>query len=669
MNISEVITEKMETIKSAISSHRRFPGRLQKDCWLEASALKLKQDPQFSHIDLKTFKPYLIDQVNQDLNGKTGAAFRPVYIVVEKILGKNESLNQDWPVEGTTGYEFTTALSQIFVDQKHRRSILDIYQKFTGLDSPFDDIAYNCKNLVMKTTMAGEVNMLAHRLNTISEKSWEYRDFTLNSLRDAIREVIACFPVYRTFVNANTGAISENDKVVIDSAIENAKRRNPAVSSAIFDFVKDTLLLKYPTGMEESGRDEQRLFVMRFQQFTSPVMAKDVEDTAFYIYNPLISLNEVGGDPRSFGTPIGEFHKQNILRQETCPRSFISTSTHDSKRGEDVRSRINVLSEIPGEWKSALSRWSRLNKSHKIKLNGEHVPDRNEEYLLYQTLIGTYPVNKITATDLAEYRSRIQNYMQKAVKEAKVHTSWINPNASHEKGVTHFVEAILDPSPSNLFLADFKLLNQLVATCGMYNSLSQVILKVFSPGVPDIYQGNELWAFNLTDPDNRNPVDYNFRIQLLRQLQQQISKSQNLKDIVDDLVDRSPDGRIKLYVTWKSLNYRRDHRELIDRAYLPFKVRGSGKGHLIVFAWKMGAKNLIVVAPRLLAALTYNAVIKPLGEKVWGDTNIILPKLSCGRYINIFTGETIRVAHEEDGPELSVAKVFKSLPVAVLESA
>jgi (1->4)-alpha-D-glucan 1-alpha-D-glucosylmutase len=257
--------------------------------------------------------------------------------------------------------------------------------------------------------------------------------------------------------------------------------------------------------------------------------------------------------------------------------------------------------------------------------------------------------------------------MLKAVKEAKVHTSWINPNIRYEEGVTHFVEAILDQSTDNRFLSDFISLNQIAATCGMYNSLTQVILKVFSPGVPDIYQGNELWAFNLTDPDNRNSVDYYSRIQLLRQLQQQTSKSQNLKDLINDLINGSHDGRIKLYVTWKSLNYRKEHKELFDGSYLPLKVRGSGKDHLVVFAWKMRTTSLIIAAPRLLAALTHNAAIKPLGEKVWGDTKIILPKLGCGRYKNIFTGETIRVGDEEDGLKLSAAKVFESFPMAVME--
>jgi (1->4)-alpha-D-glucan 1-alpha-D-glucosylmutase len=638
---------------------------LQKDLWLEAVAQNLKKEPEFSSIDLKILKQYLIDQTNREPKAKNRAAFRPVYIAVEKILGENENLNKEWPVEGTTGYEFATALNQIFIDQKRSRSLLNIYRKFTGNENPFDDIAYNCKNLVMRTTMSGEVNMLAHRLNRISEKSWQYRDFTLNSLSDAIREVIACFPVYRTYIKAYSGYVSEKDGAVVKIAIETAKMRNPAVNAAIFDFVRDTLLLQYPTGMDDSGRDEQRLFVMRFQQFTGPVMAKGVEDTAFYIYNPLISLNDVGGNPLRLGTPVQEFHNQNIARLRNNPRCLISTSTHDSKRGEDVRARINVLSEIPGIWKSAVTRWRRLNKSKKIRLDGESVPDMNEEYLLYQTLIGSYLANPSNARDLAAYRDRIQNYMLKAIKEAKVHTSWINPNTQYEEGLTRFLEAIMDTSEDNLFWEDFQPVCRLVASCGIYNSLSQVVLKIFSPGVPDIYQGNELWAFNLTDPDNRNPVDYKKRTKLLARLAEQESN----QGFINDLIDESQDGRLKLYATWKSLIYRKDNPKVFQRSYQPLKAAGPKKNHLCVFAWIKGDTSLIVAVPRLIGSLTRQGTLKPLGEEAWASTRIVLPgKIRSKIFRNIFTGKPVLPIATGDHSALSAAEVFGSFPVAVLES-
>jgi (1->4)-alpha-D-glucan 1-alpha-D-glucosylmutase len=642
--------------------------RLQRDCWVEAVAHRLSQDPELARTDLAVLKQNLMEKFESKSKSKSGATFRPVYVVVEKILAENESLNKDWPIAGTTGYDFMAALDQLLVDNKQSRRLLDTYRRFTSSNTSFEDVAYSCKNLVMKTTMAGEVNILAHHLNTVSEQGWQYRDFTLNSLRDAIREVIACFPRFRTYIDAFEGSISDNDKAVIDGAIAGAIRRNPAVSSALFNFVRDTLLLQYPSGMDESGRNEQRLFVMRFQQLTGPVMAKGVEDTAFYIYNPLVSLNEVGGNPHHFGTSVKVFHQENVKRQADSPRSFIATSTHDSKRGEDVRARIHVLSEIPRKWNSALGRWSRFNRNKKIKLNGEPVPDRNEEYLLYQNLIGTYPLRKMTEKNRASYCSRIQNYLLKALKEAKVHTSWINPNIPYEEGSAHFVEAILDPSPDNQFLADFRQFNQVAAICGMYNSLSQVVVKNLSPGVPDLFQGNELWAFNLTDPDNRNPVDYEYRIQLLHQMKERVANSSRLKDIAKDLLNKSEDGRIKLYVTWKTLNYRRNNKTLFDGTYLPIRTKGTEKDHLCVFAWKKEEKELIVAVPRLFVSLTHQVKIKPLGEKVWGDTSIVMPrKLNSQSYRNIFTDEILKVNVQKDGLKISVAEILKSFPVAAIE--
>jgi (1->4)-alpha-D-glucan 1-alpha-D-glucosylmutase len=641
---------------------------LQEEGWIERVITKLKDDPELSRLNLKDLHSLLVQNINRDFREKYIANFRPLYIVVEKILGENEEICQDWPVAGTTGYEFMTALNQLFVDRNQERKMLNTYRRFASSTASFEDIAYNCKNLVMKTTMASEINMLAHQLNIVSEQSWQYRDFTINSLRDALREVIACFPVYRTYINAYSGSVSQNDRNVILKAIDDAKRRNPAVSSAVFDFVHKTLLLRYPTGMKDSGCNLQRLFVMRFQQLTGPVIAKGVEDTAFYVYNPLVSLNEVGSNPRQYGISLQEFHRQNLQRQKAYPYSFITSSTHDSKRGEDVRARINVLSEIPGEWRTNLERWSQLNRDHKLRLNGNLVPDDNDEYLLYQTLLGTCPVENMTERGRTEYCRRIQNYMLKAIKEAKVHSSWISPNTEYENGVSRFVEKTLDPSPQNLFLTDFKSLNQIIATCGMYNSLSQVVLKIFSPGVPDIYQGNELWAFNLTDPDNRAPVDYRYRVRMLHQLKKQASDVQQSKELIQELLNKTYDGRIKLYTTWKSLKYRRENRDLFAGNYLPLKSSGLQKDHVCAFAWKRKEKTLLVAVPRFFISLTHRATMEPLGEAVWKESVIVLPQeLRYQRYHNIFTNETIQV-HKENGSDTSLCEVFQSFPVAALES-
>lgn len=645
---------------------------LQRAYWHDLNCEQLLRHPQLKQLPQNVLEEPLwhLFQTEREKNPKSPFV-QPLYIVVEKILGENEELRETWPVDGTTGYEFTTALNRLFVDSKNKRSLLYTYRRFTGNRLTFEEIAYQSKNLVMRTSMSAEVNLLAHQLNRVSERSWQYRDFTLNSLRDAIREVIASFPVYRTYIDAYRKSIDEGDRTIINNAINKAKKRNPAVSSAIFDFIKDTLLLHYPVGMSEAGRDEQRLFVMRFQQFTGPVMAKGVEDTAFSIYNPLVSLNEVGGTPQKFDGSVEKFHRQNRLRRQKMPHSLVSTSTHDSKRGEDVRARLNVLSEIPKEWRAALKRWRQLNRDQKMALGNETVPDGNEEYLIYQALLGTHPPREIDKEDDDDYRERIHRYLLKAIREAKVHTSWINPDTAYEEGVASFLRGILSPSVSSQFLADFMTFLKPVATCGMYNSLSQVVLKLFSPGVPDIYQGNELWAFNLTDPDNRRPVDFDRRLQLLAQIKKQAAPARDLSGFLRKLVETKPGGLIKLYITWRALNYRREHATLFDTGnYLPLKVAGAKRDHVCAFAWRKGKLTLVVTVPRFVAGLTRMAAIEPVGIGAWGDTRLVLPrKLKQVSYKNLFTGETLKTSDRAGRLELHLADILAAFPVAVLESA
>lgn len=646
--------------------------RLQKAHWLKSAILQLESVPRFGQLPESVLRDRLSHAFDRESERHPESSHvRPLYIVVEKILSENERLKDAWPVDGTTGYEFMTALNGLFVDVRNKRSLLRTYRQFTGNHLSFEDISYQSKNLVMRTSMAAELNLVAHQLDRVSERSWQYRDFTLNSLRDATREVIASFPVYRTYINAYGQTVDEKDRHTIETAINRARRRNPAVGSAILDFLKDILLLRFAADMTEEGRNEQRLFVMRFQQFTSPVMAKGVEDTAFYIHNPLVSLNEVGGGPQKFGSSPEEFHRQNKQRHRDKPHSFMTTSTHDSKRSEDVRARINVLSEMPREWRAALRRWSRINQDKKTLLNNESVPDSNEEYLIYQTLLGTYPVSQEEIARSEDYRTRIQQYMLKAVREAKAHTSWINPNAAYEESISGFIGGILDPALSSAFLADFEAFLKPVATCGIYNSLSQAALKFFSPGVPEIYQGNELWSLCLTDPDNRRPVDFDLRMQLLRQIKQQAGISKDLAGFARSLMDTKQDGRIKLYVTWKSLNYRRENAGLfITGNYLPLKITGEKRDHVCAFAWKKGDLSFIVAAPRLTARLTRFASTEPVGRAVWGDTCLALPKkFGETHYRNIFTGESLIPAERAGRMELRLADTLATFPVAALESA
>jgi (1->4)-alpha-D-glucan 1-alpha-D-glucosylmutase len=643
--------------------------RLQKAAWIDLCLRKAELDIQFPKADRAELEEKLSQHFDQErASNPASPAIRPVFVVVEKILSEKETLRDSWPIDGTTGYEFMIALNQIFIDRRHQGAMLDTYRWFTHNMTDFPDIVYHCKNLVMRTTMSAEINILAHQLSKLAEKRWQYRDFTLNSLRDAIREVIACFPVYRTYINAYEDTVDENDQAVINNAIFEAKKRNPAVSSAIFDFVRNTLLLQYPPGLSDEALNDQRAFVMRFQQFTGPVMAKGMEDTAFYLYNPLASLCEVGGYPQRFGTSVEEFQRHNLIKHRTRPHSFIATSSHDSKRSEDVRARINVLSEMSREWRAALARWSRMNRSKKIAVNSDIIPDGNEEYLIYQTLLGTYPWEDITKEEQASYLERIQTYMLKAVREAKVHTSWVSPNTAYEQGISQFIAAILEPSESNAFLSDFKNFNRVIVTCGWYNSLSQVVIKLFSPGTPDIYQGNEIWTYNLTDPDNRRPVDFSYCANLLKQIKKMVLAYRQV-DVAKKLLAGAGDGRIKLYVTWKSLTYRRTNAELFNEgSYIPLKVAGTKKNHVCAFAWKRGKRELIVIAPRLIAGLTRNGAKPPLGIEAWGDTHIILPhNLTGENFKNLYTGETVTTGHRERGADILLADALKVFPVAALE--
>ncbi|MBI2934589.1 MAG: malto-oligosyltrehalose synthase [Chloroflexi bacterium] len=605
----------------------------------------------------------------EQLMARTGEEKRPLFIVAEKILGEKESLRECWPVDGTTGYEFGMTLNGVFINRPNLPRLRAIYRRFTGINEEFKEIAYRSKSHIMNTSMAAELNVLADQLDRVAQANRLYRDFTLNSLRDGIREVIAVFPVYRTYINAFSGDISDEDKATVNAAVAQARRRNPTMGSALFDFIRDTLLCRAPQDATEGGSSDQQLFVMRFQQLTGPVMAKGVEDTAFYVYNPLVSLNDVGGNPGRLPAGVDEFHRQNYERRHTWPHTMVSTSTHDSKRSEDVRARINVLSELPAEWKAALTRWSRLNGDKRVSTEEGVIPSRNEEYLIYQTLLGTYPAGQMAEQESSRYQDRIKNYMLKAMKEAKVHTSWAHPNEEHEKGVLDFISRILDPAFSEAFLSDFQKLNHVVTTCGKYNSLSQVVLKLLSPGIPDIYQGNELWDFSLVDPDNRRPVDFDRRVALLRAITKKTSNAGKLMSLARELAASIGDDRAKLFVTQRCLTYRRQNRELFDQGiYIGLDARGVRKRHICAFAWYQPSRSTIVVTPRLMAKLTQNGAIAPVGTGAWGNTQLLLPRPTrAGRYRNILTGEIVH--SESDGHfRLPLAEVFTSFPVAVLET-
>jgi (1->4)-alpha-D-glucan 1-alpha-D-glucosylmutase len=594
----------------------------------------------------------------------SGRAYRSVYLIVEKIMTGLERLPKDWPVHGTTGYEFLNMLNDVFVDDRNGQQFQDLYGRFTDGQRDFRELVYECKRLVLRASMSGEQNVLARRLDRISEQHRWSRDFTLNSLGRVLAEVIACFPVYRSYVTS-AGELTDDDRRYIRSAISRAKRRNPALSESAFDFLGSVLLLEHPEGLDEAARAQRLHFTLQFQQLTGPVDAKGYEDTALYRFYPLASLNEVGGDPASFGLALQAFHAGNGRRLQEWPHGLSATSTHDTKRSEDVRARINVLSEIPVEWERAIWRWHHLNDPLRVTIEGTEVPDPNEEYLFYQTLLGTWPITGLDSTQYKRYVERIQDYLLKASKEAKVKTSWISPNHEHDRGLVEFVQAAMQPGNDNRFIADFAAFAGRVATAGMLNSLSQVLLKIASPGVPDFYQGNELWDLSLVDPDNRRPVDYAIRQSMLAEITC-VAATEPLA-LTKELFERPDDGRIKMYLTCRALGWRRKHARLfLDGAYVPLEGAGPRAHHLIAFGRGSSEHHVIIAAGRFFTGfgmLPQGAA----GESAWSDTFLSVPlNLLQEYYVDLFTGQTVRADCERDAQQLCMREVFSHMPVSIL---
>jgi (1->4)-alpha-D-glucan 1-alpha-D-glucosylmutase len=587
----------------------------------------------------------------------------PFYVVVEKILGHDELLRRDWPVHGTTGYEFMNLLNGVFVDASNAQAFRELYAEFTGAQVKFSDLVYECKRLILKVAMSSELYVLSRKLSRIAEQHRYTRDFTQNSLHHALTEVIACFPVYRSYIRRTQTSVSPDDRLNINAAVRAARRRNPTQDASVFDFIGWLLLLKDPRGLTQQQRVERRDFALRFQQLTSPVTAKGLEDTAFYRFYPLSSLNEVGGEPALIGVSAERFHERNRDRQETWPHSLSATSTHDTKRGEDTRARINVLSEMPEEWNRAVYRWRELNRAHRGTVEGSEAPDANEEYLLYQTLVGAWPLEEMNDEGRAEYTSRLQDYMQKAVKEAKLHTSWINPNEVYERAVREFIAAVLDPERSAAFVEDLSQFARTPARAGMLNSLSQTLLKIASPGVPDFYQGTEVWSFTLVDPDNRRQVDYERRRAMLASLRE--AGDGDATEFVNGLLEKPEDGRVKMYVTSRALNFRRARAELFSRGeYLPLAAQGRRADNVIAFARARGEEACVAIAARFFTRLGVGREgTLALSAEAWRDTTLPLGALGAGRWRDAFTG---RGFETREGDALRLSEVLSPLPVALL---
>ena len=578
-----------------------------------------------------------------------------LYLTVEKILDLEEELPPHWPVQGTTGYDFANYANGIFCERKNERRFTELYARFIGQPIAYPELVSEKKRLIIGKHMAGDVDALAHLMKQISSRDRHGSDITLYGLKRALVEVLTFFPVYRSYIDQET--YREEDRARIQETIRKAKEMNAGFLLEL-DFIERFLLLETTNHPPEEERRQWVHFIMRFQQLTGPLMAKGFEDTTFYVYNRLLSLNEVGGNPGRFGITIDGFHEFNRKRARGWLHSMNATATHDTKRGEDVRARLNVLSELPEEWEACLKAWSKINRGKKTAVKGRHVPERNDEYFLYQTLVGAFPFWEDFAANFLE---RVKSYMIKAVREAKVHTEWLKPDTAYEEAFLSFIDAVLKPAESNAFLSAFLPFVKKVAHYGMLNSLAQTLLKILSPGVPDFYQGTELWDLSFVDPDNRRPVDYAVRMRLLSEIKEQ--ERMDLGSLIRDLLGRMEDGRIKLYVVYKALNFRRAQSEIFQSGdYLPLTATTKGREHLCAFARRKGDRWAMVAVPRLITKLAGPEGL-PLGEKTWDGAALLLPREAPAHWRNVFTGETLAT---EGKKQLALAEVFGAFPVALL---
>jgi (1->4)-alpha-D-glucan 1-alpha-D-glucosylmutase len=540
------------------------------------------------------------------------AAGPEAWIIVEKILEPGEALRDSWPVDGTTGYDFLNRVGGLFVDPDGEKALTELYAEFTGESTDWAEVARAKKHQVMRETMGSDLNRLTALFLEICERRRRYRDYTRHELHEALRDTLACFPVYRTYVRPEPDAVDEDDARRIVEATETARAHRPDLDGELFEFLRDLLRRRLVGDLETE-------LAMRFQQLSGPVMAKGVEDTAFYSFNRLGSLNEVGGDPSRFGVGVEEFHQACEEAQELWPRAMLATSTHDTKRSEDVRARLDLLSEMPERWGEAVRRWAALNARHH---RGEW-PDRNAEYLFYQTLVGAWPID----TD------RMVAYMTKASREAKAYTSWTSPNDTYDAALRAFVEGAM---ADLTFTVDVEAFVAPLIAVGRVNSLAQTLLKLTGPGIPDIYQGTELWDLSLVDPDNRRPVDYALRRRLLAALDRATPEA---------IMARSDEGLPKLWVIRQALQLRRLRPALFgaDGAYRPLAAIGARSGHVVAFARGEGAITLV---PRLVMRL----------EGTWMNTTLELP---AGRWRNTLAGDVVQGV-------VRIADLLARFPVALL---
>ena len=594
----------------------------------------------------------------------------PLYTVVEKILEPREYLPPEWPVRGTSGYDFVYLANGIFIQSANEKRFDVLYAQVLGHPADADEIIYRSKLQVMQTALASEVYALTNLLSRIAASNRKARDFTDNILETVLRHAIAAFPVYRTYID-DRGEYGARDVAFLRFAIARAKRLNPDIDASAFDFLRETLLLQNSSPAAKQKPDPQVLyFALKFQQLTGPVMAKGVEDTAFYVYTRFLSSNEVGGSAKSFGISLDTLHQSNQERLKHSPDTMLTTSTHDTKRSEDVRNRLNVLSELPQLWSASVHRWQRMNSKFKQKMeDGRIAPDSNEEYLLYQTILGAWPWQMESQEDREKYVERLKQYAFKALSEAKVNLSWINPDPEYIKAVHSFITAIMMPGPrgkESPFVASLSTLLPQLQLFGALNSLAQVVLKTAVPGIPDFYQGNELWELTLVDPDNRRPVDFSQRAGYLNALQA-LSEREGAGTVCREVLASLADGRAKLWTTHRALQLRQQEHAIFRRGeYVTLEVAGDHQENVIAFLRRdpVSERSVLAVLPRFACTLMRGKAELPLGE-AWGKDQLRIPVPPGTRYTNVFTGESVTVTEQQT---VALGSIFGIYPVALLVS-
>ncbi|MCR4296886.1 MAG: malto-oligosyltrehalose synthase, partial [Elusimicrobia bacterium] len=589
----------------------------------------------------------------------------PFYVVAEKILDRKEELPKAWSISGTVGYGALNALNGVFVDRSKETEFDKTYAGFIGHVIDYERLVYDKKKFFSLVNMASETATLAHRLDQISEFDWVWRDLTQNHLTLAIRETLACFPVYRTYVSPGEEPVSESDQRSIRAAVGKARGKLPALHPGVFDFLESVLLARPGTGLGAASARLYRDFTLRFQQLSGPIMAKGVEDTAFYVFNRLLSLNEVGGDPMRFGWSRADFHEHLRRRRTDWPAAMVETSTHDTKRSEDVRMRLNALSEIPLEWQARLAEWSELNGPHRTPISGTLEPRRNTEYFVYQTLLGAWPNEPLDEAGRAALLGRVWDAVLKSSREAKIYTNWSRPDAEYEEALRKFTAGIVS---SEKFLASFLPFQEKVAFYGMLNSLSALALKLAAPGVPDTYQGNELWDYSLVDPDNRRRVDFDLRVRHQRSLVELEGAAGPTARMVGSLFDSWPDGRIKMHLLRSGLRLRRRERELfLSGEYLPLAVEGARQRNVTAFMRRWGTRRVLAAGGRFFTE-TLPGRTGATDAAAWQNTVVVLPDdpACAGPWRDVFTGETVVAVQDGARRVLEVPRLFGVLSAALL---